>query len=91
MQVRYFAYYRDFTGCRSEEFPAPTNIGTLLVSLGVRYGREMRSKLLSDDKKALGPDAIVLINGRNIAHLGELEAPLDDDDIVAIFPMVAGG
>jgi molybdopterin synthase sulfur carrier subunit len=39
----------------------------------------------------LGPEIIIMINGRHIAHLGGLDAPLKSDDTVQIFPMVAGG
>jgi molybdopterin synthase sulfur carrier subunit len=91
MRIKYFAYYRDITGCREEELPAPGTMGELLRLLASRYGQKMSEKLLSPDGLTLGPDAIVLVNGRNIAHLGLLEAPLVDTDLVAIFPLVAGG
>jgi molybdopterin synthase sulfur carrier subunit len=91
MLVKYFAYYRTYTGRRSEELPAPPTIGTLLLGLGERYGEKMRAKLLSADGTGLGPDAIVLINGRNIAHLGGMGAALAETDTVAVFPIVAGG
>jgi len=91
MHVKYFAYYRDITGRKDEDIPAPGILGDLLRSLADRYGENMRRRLLSPDRLELGPDAIVLINGRSIAHLGKLEAPLCDTDTVSIFPIVAGG
>jgi len=66
-------------------------MGDLLRMLTERYGKKMHEKLLSPDGTELGYDAIVLVNGRNIAYLGMLEAPLQDTDTVAIFPIVAGG
>ena len=91
MHVKYFAYYRDFTGCKDEVIPAPDSIGDLLHVLADRYGKSVREKLLSPDGYGLGPDAIVLVNGHNIAHLGMLDAELSDTDTVSIFPIVAGG
>jgi molybdopterin synthase sulfur carrier subunit len=91
MRVKFFAYYRQMTGCREREVPAPVSMRELLVSLSNEYGRPVREKLLSPDGAQLGPDAIILINGRNIAHLGMLDAPLAESDVVAVFPLVAGG
>ncbi|MCL2826561.1 MAG: MoaD family protein [Eggerthellaceae bacterium] len=91
MRVKYFATYRDITGCKDEEIPAPGTVSELLAALALRHGKDMRARLLSPDSQALGPDAIVLVNGRNIAHLGMLDAPLCEADAVSIFPIVAGG
>ena len=34
---------------------------------------------------------IIMINGRHIAHVGGLNAPVTDGDVVSIFPLVGGG
>jgi molybdopterin synthase sulfur carrier subunit len=34
---------------------------------------------------------IILVNGRNVLYLKGLDTPLEADDEVSIFPMVAGG
>ena len=91
MLIKYFAYYRDITGRRDEELPAPALLGDLFRSLVERYGADMHAKLLSPDCQSLGPDAIILINGRNIAYTGMLDTPLKDTDVLAVFPIVAGG
>jgi MoaD family protein len=91
VRVKYFAYYRSYTGLKFEDLSAPASIGELLRSLAERYGATLAEKLISKDGKDLGPDAIVLINGRNIVHLGHMDAALSEDDTVAIFPIVAGG
>jgi molybdopterin synthase sulfur carrier subunit len=38
-----------------------------------------------------GPEIIFLINGRHVNHLGGPAAPLNPDDRVDVFPVVAGG
>ena len=49
----------------------------------------------ADGHKAEGSDLlsslIILINGRHIAHVGGLDAPVSDGDLVSIFPLVGGG
>ena len=34
---------------------------------------------------------IFMINGRHIAHIGGLDAPVSDGGMVSIFPLVGGG
>jgi len=51
----------------------------------------MKAKLFTADGNDIGQDAILLINGRNIAHLGGKNAPILDTDTISLFPMVAGG
>ena len=48
---------------------------------GIRYARDLKQK-----------DAVmVMVNGRNAANLGGLETPLEDQNTVAIMPVVVGG
>ena len=91
MLVKYFAYYRDDTGRKEEQLPAPETVGELLRLLAKRYGKPLSERLLTPDGQGLGPDAIVLLNGRNIAHLSLLNTALGDADTLALFPIVAGG
>jgi len=71
--------------------PAFSDLQALLEELSDCYGPAMRAGLLSLDGQSLGGNAVVLINGRNIAHLSGLATPLSSDDVVSIFPLVAGG
>ena len=90
MQVRFFATYRDITLAKSIEAPACGTGRGLLESLSETYGKAMREKLFLPDG-TLSWDAIVLVNGRHVAHLQGLDTPLTEADVVSIFPMVAGG
>ena len=91
MTVKFFATYRDITKCKELTVPAPRDVWALLAYLGERYGPAMQKKLYTPDGGDIGQDAIVLVNGRNAAHIGGKEAALADADVVSIFPMVAGG
>jgi molybdopterin converting factor small subunit len=43
------------------------------------------------DGDDLHGEIIIFVNGRNVRHLQMLDTPLQDDDEVSIFPMIAGG
>jgi molybdopterin synthase sulfur carrier subunit len=90
MTVKYFATYREFTRKKEEDIPLPHDIWALLQSLGERY-RGFGAKLFSADGTEVGEDTIILVNGRNIAHLEGKNTLLAESDVVSIFPVVAGG
>jgi len=91
MLVKFFATYREITKCSSLTLPAPQHVLALTTELAARFGPLMRDKLLSADGLQAGSDAIIMVNGRHIKHLAGLATPLSEEDIVAIFPLVAGG
>jgi len=91
MLVKFFATYREITKCPSITLPAPPHMLALLNGLAARFGPVMRAKLLSADGQTAGADAVIMVNGRHISHLAGMETPLTEEDIVAIFPLVAGG
>jgi molybdopterin converting factor small subunit len=39
----------------------------------------------------LSATIIVLVNGQSAVHLDRLDTPLEPEDTVAFFPMIAGG
>jgi len=97
VRVRFFATIRDFTGCVEADIPYQETAGALARSLCNLYGEKMRQKFYPGDdhdikdEEKFGPEIIVLINGRHVSHLGGPLAPLNPDDRVDIFPVVAGG
>jgi molybdopterin converting factor small subunit len=62
-----------------------------MAYLSERYGAPMRKMLYTPDGEGIGQDAIILVNGQNVAHLGGKHTALKESDAVSIFPMVAGG
>ena len=42
-------------------------------------------------KGKLSATIIVLVNGQSVVHLDRLDTPLEPEDTVAFFPMIAGG
>jgi len=91
MLIKFFATYRQIAGCKSFTLESkPETVRDLLDYLGQRWP-EFKPLLLSPDGHALGPDAIVMVNGRHIDHLQGVDTPLKDEDAVAVLPLVAGG
>ena len=91
MQIKFFAYLREYTGCKVTDFPYQEDIYGLTHALCDTYGEKLRAKMLSPDGEDLGEEIIILVNGRHVAHLGGIRAALEPTDIVSIFPVVAGG
>jgi molybdopterin synthase sulfur carrier subunit len=91
MKVKFFAYIRDYTGCKEGDYPYAPNLRALLASLGEKYGAQFRAKTLSKDGLGLSPEIIILVNGRHVQHLQGIDTPLTETDVVQIFPLVAGG
>lgn len=90
MEIKYFATFRDITGELACSLDAePANLRELLELLSRRYGTTFRDAVFEGDE--LSPIAVILVNGRNVRHTGGLATPLHRDDLVAVFPMVAGG
>ena len=90
MTVKYFATIRTYTGEAERRLDdAPEDVRELLTALAERYGAPFRRAVFSGAE--LHGEIIVLVNGRNVHYLRELDTPLGTDDEVSIFPMVAGG
>lgn len=90
MQIRYFATIREITGQNTITWAQPANtLGDLLRQLTRRYDSRFAYWVWKGDK--LSDMVIILVNGGDVRHLTGLDTPLNPDDIISIFPMVAGG
>jgi len=91
MRVKFFATYRKLIGLYEIDVPAPATVWELVTGFADKYGEPVASRMLSKNRDDFGPDLIVLINGRNVLHMQGKDTPLCEDDLVVIFPVVAGG
>lgn len=90
MLVRFFATYRQITGCRECDIPAPPDVLALLHDLSQRWPA-FRELVLDEPGTGKGDDVIILVNGRHIEHLQGVDTKLTEADRVAVTPLVAGG
>ena len=91
MQVRLYATLRQTVGIKVVEIPVKVNktVGDILHALVDRYP-ELREAIWYADGSLAGHVAVIL-NGRDIRHLDNVNTPLTDDDTVDLFPPVGGG
>lgn len=89
--IRAYATLREIIGSRETAFSLPLGetVRGLLENLCSAYPG-LRQHLF-DSAGRTKPHIIILKNGRNIASLQQLDTPIDDNDVVALFPPVAGG
>jgi sulfur-carrier protein len=88
--VRSFATLREVMDAEIRmDFPAGATIRTLLAVLTGRY--KGFDNLLFAAPETLRDFVNILKNGRNIHFLAGLDTPLEDGDIIALFPPAAGG
>lgn len=90
MLVKFFATYRQITGCKSYDVPAPGNVLALLEELSERWPA-FRELVLNEDGTDKGDDVIIMVNGRHIDHLDGVATKLTEQDYVAVTPLIAGG
>ncbi len=90
VHVKAFATFREvMDGQFDLEFPEGATIRILLDELMGRYGG--LEELMFAAPETLRDFVNILKNGRNVHFLAGLDTPLDDGDIIALFPPVAGG
>ena len=88
--VKSFATLREVMDAEVRmDFAAGATIRSLLAELTGRY--KGLDELLFIAPETLRDFVNILQNGRNIHFLAGLDTPLEDGDIIALFPPAAGG
>ena len=86
-RVNLYATLRDLTGERHVEVPGQT-VREALDALFARWP-ELKAEILEDDTPKDGYS--IFVNGRDVRYLEGLDTPLNPDDVLDLFPPVAGG
>ena len=82
--VKLFANLRKLTGTKETSIPGST-LGAVLAGL-IRQNQSLEGVVLDDG--VLRPHVIVTVNGHNTS---EMDQPVTEKDVIAIFPPIAGG
>lgn len=90
VHVKAFATFREVMDNQLDmDFPHGATIRTLLTELTGKY--EGLGELMFAAPGTLRDFVNILKNSRNVHFLAGLETPLEDGDVIALFPPVAGG
>ena len=87
--VLFFATFREYTQEKGTFVQGVSSVEKLLRLLCDRYGKVFESHVFEED--SLSSQAIIMVNGRHIAHTGWELTPVREGDTVAIFPLLGGG
>ncbi len=88
MRVNLYATYRDLTGAKHLELAGKT-VGEVIDRLVETYP-QMAPELFEAPGK-LSERVSVFRNGRDVRYLEGLATPVGSEDVLDIFPPVAGG
>ena len=88
--VKSFATLREVMDAQFRiDLPKGATIRTLLAELTVRY--KGLNDLIFAAPETLRDFVNILKNGRNVHFINGLDTALDEGDVIALFPPVAGG
>jgi molybdopterin synthase sulfur carrier subunit len=93
VRVQIYGLLRLMLGGRAQmELPwqAGDTVGRMLERFQAALTVPVHQKLV-DDAGTLHAGTIILVNRRNVLHLRGLETPLEEGDVLALFPPGAGG
>ena len=89
--VKFYSYLRDQIGGHSVlelEMNEPTKVSHVLEKICENI--KIREAIMSHDHE-IKSDITLLKNGREIKYLNGLETAVEEGDVIAVFPLVAGG
>lgn len=91
VEIRYFGGLRERAGAKSEieEVAEGESVGEVLERISRRRG--IYEKIFGNPLEGVKPTIMILVNGRNIAFLKQMDTILGDGDSISLIPPVGGG
>jgi MoaD family protein len=89
--VKLYANFKEACGKDSVQVEGVKDVAALIDKLVKMCGKKLADELYYPDGKRMVETVQILVNGRGVKIPGGLGTPLKSEDIVAIFPPVAGG
>lgn len=93
IKVRSFGVLRKHFGksSLSLRMESRTTVGEVLHKLSTIFPRDFQRNVTYFDLEDLRPNALVLVNGKEINTLNGLETVLDNNDEIVLIPVSHGG
>lgn len=89
--VKFFASFREAMGKKQESIEGVNNVASLLDELVRKFGEKLAEQFYYSGTRELRKTVNILVNGGGLNLPHDLDKPLKDGDVVAIFPPVSGG
>lgn len=91
IEVKYFGHLRRKVGRKKEvkEIQDSSTLGSFLAGLSKIRG--ISEDVFGDPLQGVEPKIMILINGRNIKFLQQMDTVLKDGDVIGLFPPIGGG
>ena len=93
MKVRLFNLLSKSVGKKELELNNTENVRDLLQYLSEVYGEKVDRWIWQGkgEKRTLMTGTLILVNGKHVYHLQGLDTPLEESDVISIFPPSGGG
>ena len=88
VKMKFFANLRDLVKKKEIDVEA-SMVKDAIDTASSLLGIDLESELFDGEIPKKG--VIVLVNGRNIEHLKGIYTPLQEGDVISLFPPVGGG
>ncbi len=90
IMIKFFGPFRELFGGRERriDFPSGKPLHLLLERLCDTPERQRQAYAKTG---GLSPHVVVMINGKPVPNPDGLDIPLQDGDVIAIFPFLGGG
>lgn len=90
IKVKFLASMRDLFQAKEREVNLPRG-ARFRHLLDLLCDSAERRECLFEKEGRLNPNVVFMRNGMPIQSLGGLEVPLEEEDVIAIFPFLGGG
>lgn len=93
VEVKFFGIYQRLAGKKSIQLmlEKPVTIRKAVKELTETCSEEFKSALIDTQIGEPRPNALILVNGKEISVLQGLETQINQDEEITLIPMVHGG
>jgi len=93
VEVKFLGVFRQFSGRNRVlvKLEKPATVGKAIEKLTEAFSSEFRRMLVDPELEDPRPNALVLVNGKEIGVLQGLETEVEDGDEIVLVPVSHGG